>query len=123
MEAVNRQLKFGEEYANFYFRKRVKEQDKNKMGYSTTKQSIDPTLVESKLEVLLSHVEELERKISCKANEVVEYQVLQQRSELDDLFKIMQRIEERMQRLESGLAKSNNLIYEPVLVPRKNRKK
>ncbi|MCD8501732.1 MAG: hypothetical protein LRY71_08715 [Bacillaceae bacterium] len=123
MEAVNQQLNHGVANNNIYLKKRVKDQGRNKHSFTMTKESIEPAIVEAKLEKLLSHVEELERRLSLKANEVVEFQVLQQRSELDDLFLIMKRIEERMHKLESSLNKAPDVNDEPVFVPRKFRKK
>lgn len=122
MEAVNQQLNHGVANNNIYLKKRVKDQGRNKHSFTMTKESIEPAIVEAKLEKLLSHVEELERRLSLKANEVVEFQVLQQRSELDDLFLIMKRIEERMHKLESSLNKAPDVNDEPVFVPRKFRK-
>ena len=64
---------------------------------------IAASVFEEKLEQLMIHIEQLERKLSVKADEVVEYQVLQHRSELDSLFSMITKIDERMSRIEQNL--------------------
>lgn len=55
---------------------------------------------EEKLEQLMIHIEQLERKLAVKADEVVGYQVLQQRSDIDNLCSTLNSIEERISLLE-----------------------
>lgn len=64
---------------------------------------IATTIFEEKLDHLLIHIEQLERKLSVKADEVVEYQVLQHRTELDSLFSMLTKIDERMSKIEQQL--------------------
>lgn len=65
------------------------------------KQKMLPVHVfEEKLEQLMIHIEQLERKIAVKADEVVGYQVLQQRSDINNLSATLSSIEERMSLLE-----------------------
>ncbi len=64
---------------------------------------IPATVFEDKLEQLMIYIEQLERKLSVKADEVVEYQVLQHRNELDSLFAMMKKIDERMMKIEQHL--------------------
>ncbi|WNF38076.1 chromosome-anchoring protein RacA [Bacillaceae bacterium IKA-2] len=55
---------------------------------------------EEKLEQLMFHIEQLERKLAVKADEVVGYQVLQQRADIDHMCSTLSSIEERMSLLE-----------------------
>jgi chromosome-anchoring protein RacA len=64
---------------------------------------IATNVLEDKLEQLIIHIEQIERKLSVKADEVVEYQVLQHRSELDSLFTMITKIDERMSKIEQQL--------------------
>ncbi|OIJ14769.1 hypothetical protein BKP37_07250 [Anaerobacillus alkalilacustris] len=64
---------------------------------------LSANVIEERLEQLMIHIEQLERKLSVKADEVVEYQVLQHRSELDNLFTMIKRIEDRMSKMEQRL--------------------
>lgn len=57
-------------------------------------------IFEESFEKLMNHIEQLERKLDVKADEVVAYQVLQHRTELDNLFSNLSRIEEKMGHLE-----------------------
>lgn len=55
---------------------------------------------EEKFEQLMIHIEQLERKLAGKADEVVGYQVLQQRSDLNNISSTLSSIEERISLLE-----------------------
>lgn len=93
---------------------------------------IESGLVEEKLDYLLMHIDELERKLSVKADDVVSYQVLQHRSELDHLFVIMKNIEERMGKIEKSLnpihkkeevASGEEIQIQPITAPRKKKRR
>lgn len=62
------------------------------------------SVFEEKLDQLMIYIEQLERKLSQSADEVVEYQVLQHRSELDQLFTMITKIDERMGKMEQHLS-------------------
>lgn len=55
---------------------------------------------EEKLEQLMIHIEQLERKLAVKADEVVGYQVLHQRTDIDNMNSTLSSIEERISLLE-----------------------
>ncbi|MCT8138938.1 chromosome-anchoring protein RacA [Anaerobacillus sp. CMMVII] len=90
---------------------------------------IATNILEDKLEQLMIHIEQLERKLSVKADEVVEYQVLQHRNELDNLFTMITKIDERMNRIEQQLpvitqkvvGGSEHNVPEQLKKPRKNK--
>ncbi len=88
--------------------KEIREKDVNFQSVirdDEKKEEMIPVFVfEEKLEQLMIHIEQLERKLSVKADEVVEYQVLQHRSELDSLFSMVSKIDERIQKMEQNLA-------------------
>ncbi|OIJ15805.1 hypothetical protein BKP35_02095 [Anaerobacillus arseniciselenatis] len=88
--------------------KEILEKDTNfqmlKKDVLPKKEMIRADVFEQKLEQLMIHIEQLERKLSVKADEVVEYQVLQHRSELDSLFSMVSKIDERMRKMEQHLA-------------------
>lgn len=50
---------------------------------------------------LTDRIEDLERQIGQKADDVVSFQVLQHRSEIEDVMKSLAKIEERIEKLES----------------------
>ncbi len=70
---------------------------------------------EEKLEQLMIHIEQLERKLSVKADEVVEYQVLQHRTELDSLFTMITKIDERMSKIEQHLPEMEKKVVGGVV--------
>ncbi|WP_171051700.1 MerR family transcriptional regulator [Alteribacter natronophilus] len=61
---------------------------------------------------ILLHVDQLEKKLSEKADEVVEYQMLQHRQEIDELSDLLRRVNKRINTLEQSLAdKEKQVIY------------
>jgi chromosome-anchoring protein RacA len=90
---------------------------------------IATNVLEDKLEQLIIHIEQIERKLSVKADEVVEYQVLQHRSELDNLFTMITKIDERMSKIEQHLPALEQKVVggaedhlpQQILKPRKNK--
>ncbi len=70
---------------------------------SKKEKMIDTVMYEAKLEVVMKRVEDLEHKLSQKADEVVSYQLLKHRSELEDMMKLIQGLEERLTDMESKI--------------------
>ncbi|WP_157811992.1 chromosome-anchoring protein RacA [Alteribacter populi] len=61
---------------------------------------------------ILLHVDQLEKKLSEKADEVVEYQMLQHRQEIDDLADLLKKVDKRLQSLEHSISeKENQVVY------------
>jgi len=97
MRGVQRQLQQG---------KRMKDITINGMeSPKTTERStkIETALYEGKLEEVMNRVQELDHRLSQKADEVVSYQLLKHRSELDDMMKMIVTLEERLTKMESKM--------------------
>ncbi|TWI58915.1 chromosome-anchoring protein RacA [Halalkalibacter nanhaiisediminis] len=63
-------------------------------------QMVDTIKYEVKLEEVMQRVQELEHRISQKADEVVSYQLLKHRSELEDMIKMIKNLEGRLTEME-----------------------
>jgi chromosome-anchoring protein RacA len=64
-------------------------------------QTIQAAVYEEKLEEVMKRVQDLDQKLSKKADEVVSYQLLKHRSELDDMMNLIKSLEERLIKMES----------------------
>jgi len=56
-----------------------------------------------KLDMLEVKVDQIERKISSKADEIVALQILEHRHELEDIYKIIQEIDTHIESIEAEL--------------------
>lgn len=52
---------------------------------------------------LLNYIDQLDQKIQSKAGEVVEYQILQHRKEIDDITHLLDDLNERLKKIEERL--------------------
>jgi chromosome-anchoring protein RacA len=83
-------------------------------GIEPSKQEIDQggkvetLLYEEKLEEVMNRVQELDHKLSQKADEVVSYQLLKHRSELDDMMKMIKSLEERLSKMEDRMKEKDH---------------
>ncbi|WP_017727979.1 chromosome-anchoring protein RacA [Halalkalibacterium ligniniphilum] len=64
------------------------------------KKMVQVNAVEKQLEQCLQRINELEQRLSQKADEVVSYQILKHRTEIDDMMKLLHKIEQRLTKLE-----------------------
>ncbi|MBU8907296.1 MerR family transcriptional regulator [Desertibacillus haloalkaliphilus] len=80
---------------------------------SPKKEMIPKALYEKKLENLTMQIDLLERKLSEKADEVVSFQVLRHRTEIDDMMKTLQKIEERVSTIEQQVHQDIEANKEP----------
>ncbi|WP_088102165.1 RacA protein [Halalkalibacter urbisdiaboli] len=62
---------------------------------------VDARVYENKLNHVIEQVTDLEQRISQKADEVVSYQLLKQRSELEEMFEKLTRLEQRISKMEN----------------------
>lgn len=74
--------------------------------------SVPSAEYEEKLQEMMSHIQEIEYKLTQKADEVVSYQLLKHRSELDEMATMLKRLENRLIRME---AKQTSENHEDVL--------
>ncbi|WP_059105152.1 chromosome-anchoring protein RacA [Shouchella shacheensis] len=65
--------------------------------------SVPTKQYEARLAQLFTHVDELEEKLEAKADDVVSYQLLKHRSELDEMAGLLSRLESRMERIEEKM--------------------
>lgn len=78
-----------------------------------------------KLNAMIERIEENERRIEEKASDVVSYQLLQHRKEIDELQKKMQKMEEYIEQLEKEkeeLQKQTAITLEKVEGSRRRKK-
>lgn len=99
---------------------------KGKKARKGTIQSAEPTPA---LEKVLSKISELEQRLNGKADEVVSYQLLQHRREIEELQKEIEQLNKRIETLEAKQAgNSRHILSDTLLVfdqdkPRKKLKK
>ncbi|WP_226669289.1 MerR family transcriptional regulator [Metabacillus litoralis] len=82
----------------------------------------------SKYDEINSRVDEIERKVRNKADEVVSYQLLQHRREMEEFTATIQKLEKRIEELENGqhqkaITKDPLLVYDQIPSPKKSRRK
>ncbi|MBB5173595.1 MerR family transcriptional regulator [Texcoconibacillus texcoconensis] len=120
LEEIQRQLQQG------FTKKEVvlptEQENKNKAGEDTiskeTPTMIETSVFEERFAQVMATVDQLEKKVNQKADEVVEYQVLNHRQEMDHMSEVLTKLEERMDRIEEALTerpKNVVSIEEPKL--------
>lgn len=70
-------------------------------SHRSVKQAVPSAEYEEKLQDMMTHIHEIEQKLTQKADEVVSYQLLKHRSELDDMSAMLRRLENRLIRMEA----------------------
>lgn len=80
---------------------------------------------EAKMEQVFVQVNELEAKLDSKADDVVSYQLLKHRSELDDMMKLLDTLEDRLSLIEKRMsyAQEKRVVNESQELPRKVKKR
>ncbi len=81
-----------------YSMEKIKSKDSTKS--STPEKVVSQQLFEQRLDRFSMRLEQLERQLEEKANEVITVQVLQHRSELDELVKKVTSLEDKLLELE-----------------------
>ncbi|MBM7605304.1 chromosome-anchoring protein RacA [Metabacillus crassostreae] len=86
------------------------------------------TIDTTKFNEINNRIDELERRVRNKADDVVSYQVLQHRREMEELTSTIQKLEQRIDELENGQkreapAKDHLLVFDSISAPKKSRKK
>lgn len=87
-----------------------------------------PVVSEDKIVNLTNQIEELEQKIQRKADDVVSYQLLQHRKEMEELVKTIEKLEHRIEELEKmqtkpEFAKDSALVFDHGQATKKPRRK
>lgn len=82
----------------------------------------------SKVAALNERVDELERKMQSKADDVVSYQLLQHRREMEELINKISSLEKKVEELEKSQQKrepikDNVLVFDQPSAPKKPRRK
>ncbi len=77
------------------------------------------------MEQVFVQVNELEAKLDSKADDVVSYQLLKHRSELDDMMKLLNTLEDRLSLIEKRMSYSQEkrVVNESQEIPRKLKKR
>ncbi|KMK76398.1 chromosome-anchoring protein RacA [Alkalihalobacillus pseudalcaliphilus] len=86
----------------------VKIQSNGKMiQMKPQKQMVSKSEYEQKLEDVLERVMDLEHRLSQKADEVVSYQLLKHRAEIEDMVSMLKRLESRLDSMEDKVRASS----------------
>ncbi len=64
---------------------------------------IQTSVYEEKLEAMITRLDELDEKISKKADDVVSYQLLKHRTELEEMMNMIKNLEDRLTRMENKI--------------------
>ncbi|WP_368504457.1 chromosome-anchoring protein RacA [Alkalihalophilus sp. As8PL] len=67
---------------------------------SVKKEKVSAAAYDEKLDQVMRRVEDLEMQLSQKADEVVSYQLLKHRSEIENMMKMLQKLEARLDQME-----------------------
>ena len=78
-----------------------------------------------KIDQMMKTIESLEFKLTQKADEVVSYQVLTQRQEIDELTTLLNRIEKRLAKIENSteVNRDEEVEMEPIYLKRRDKHK
>ncbi len=75
--------------------------------------SVPKKQYDAKLEQMYHQVSVLEQKLNTKADDVVSYQLLKHRSELDDMVNVLDRLEQRLNQMEDRYQTEKKGFEEP----------
>ncbi|GAF23930.1 MULTISPECIES: chromosome-anchoring protein RacA [Shouchella] len=98
--AIQEQLRAGKKLKDISLDSK---QEKEKRIPSVPKKQYD-----AKLEQMYQQVHVLEQRLETKADDVVSYQLLKHRSELDDMMKVLDRLENRLIQMEERYQQEND---------------
>ncbi|WYP28309.1 chromosome-anchoring protein RacA [Alkalihalobacillus sp. FSL W8-0930] len=76
----------------------------------SVKQAVPSAEYEEKLQEMMTHIQDIEQKLTQKADEVVSYQLLKHRSELDDMSAMLRRLENRLIRMEAKQSNEEEVL-------------
>ncbi|ARK30355.1 chromosome-anchoring protein RacA [Halalkalibacter krulwichiae] len=99
MREVQQQLQQGKRMREI----KVGQNDQHHAEIAQDGRKVETYLYEEKLEKVMSRIEELDEKISKKADEVVSYQLLKHRTELEEMMKMIKSLEERIIQMEERM--------------------
>ncbi|MFC0470239.1 chromosome-anchoring protein RacA [Halalkalibacter kiskunsagensis] len=84
----------------------------NMQQEKNTQTMVQSAVYEEKLEEVMNRVQELDRKLSQKADDVVSYQLLKHRTELDDMMSLIKSLEERLIKMERKVQHQHSVSEE-----------
>ncbi|MFK3936327.1 chromosome-anchoring protein RacA [Alkalihalobacillus sp. NPDC078783] len=96
---INQELKAGKKMKDIQIDVRQVKNDSELQRL--VKPAVPSAEYERKLQEMMTHIQEIEQKLTQKADEVVSYQLLKHRSELDDMSAMLKRLENRLIRMEA----------------------
>jgi chromosome-anchoring protein RacA len=70
-------------------------------SHRPVKRAVPSAEYEEKLQEMMTHIQDIEQKLTQKADEVVSYQLLKHRSEIDEMSAMLKRLENRLIRMEA----------------------
>lgn len=83
---------------------------------------VPASAMDEKIDMLIRQVEHLDRQLNNKADEVVEYQVLNQRKEINELNELISHLSSRLKTLEESLQQKENADLTAQNGPQKKRR-
>jgi chromosome-anchoring protein RacA len=100
----------------------------NKVSAAEDSKVEDSKVEDSKVESLNARIDELERKMRGKAEDVVSYQLLQHRREMEELVKKISKLEQKIEKLvesdqPQSESKENLLVFDPSPSSKKPKRK
>ncbi|UCZ54823.1 MerR family transcriptional regulator [Bacillus shivajii] len=86
---------------------------------------VPASTLDERFHKMLLQIDQLDKKLQEKADEVVEVQMLQHRKEIDDVGTVLEKLDERINYLESVISEKENKIVslEEKMNIRKNKKR
>ncbi|MCM2674381.1 chromosome-anchoring protein RacA [Alkalicoccobacillus plakortidis] len=94
---INQQLKSGKKMKEI----QLDQGYTKKQATPQTSPSVSSAEYQEKLHEMMTHIQEIDAKLSQKADEVVSYQLLKHRSEMDEMSVLLKRLENRLIRMEA----------------------
>ncbi|BAB05425.1 chromosome-anchoring protein RacA [Halalkalibacterium halodurans] len=100
LKAIQNQLKSGKKMRDV-----VIEENEQLIQKPETQPMVATEQYEQRTKQFMEKIAELEKQLSQKADDVVSYQILKHRAEIDEMFKTLQSLELRMAKVEEQLEK------------------
>ncbi|MDQ0205968.1 chromosome-anchoring protein RacA [Alkalicoccobacillus murimartini] len=96
--SINQQLKSGKKMKEI----QLDMQPNSEQEIVSKTPSVSSADYEKKLQQMMNQLQEIEAKLAQKADEVVSYQLLKHRSEMDEMATLLKRLENRLIHMEVG---------------------
>lgn len=99
LSGINQELKAGKKMKDIQID--VSQLKSDSESHCPVKRAVPSAEYEEKLQEMMTHIQDIEQKLTQKADEVVSYQLLKHRSEIDEMSAMLKRLENRLIRMEA----------------------